>query len=368
MEIETYFGNVGQLANIAVQTGVAVHNLIENPGCYADIVDPSIAFREGMLSSEEVNALSGYLAIGFFAGRLRRERLAAFAMTFEIGREVTRLKVERQCQRYDSTQPLFQGVPSLFDHIRRRDNGSYDYELIDRRAVNSVSGSEIYRAGNGFTRLCPFLSPGIINWAQKEWPKAPIFLRLDADVFSATQPLQLLTEATLVPANPRWLKDFSLRKGMKDFASYELLDRPLSQGQAEYWDYHVRHLRRLEVYVERRDDNYLTMMIEELPRDDDPNSLMVGRCIHLDTCDPAHTPLGEVQIQHLDLAINVYSDQDRQKRFSQSLQYGKVQDATFRTHLFRIEKAPFVSLFTFCEMFLESKVLLSEWLNELCGQ
>lgn len=64
--------------------------------------------------------------------------------------------------------------------------------------------------------------------------EASIFFRLDADVFSAIQPLQLLAEATFVPANPRWLKDFSLRKGMKDLASYELLDRPLSQGQAEY--------------------------------------------------------------------------------------------------------------------------------------
>lgn len=367
MEIETYFGNVGQLANIADRTGVAVHELIEKPGHHAAIVDPSIAFREGMLSSEEVNALGGYLAIGFFVGRSRRERLAAFAMTLEVGREVTRLKVKRQCQRYNSTQPLFLGVPSLFDRIRRRNSGSYDYELIDEEAVSSLSGSEIYRVGSGFTRLCPFLSPGIINYARNQWPEAPIFLRLDADVFSATQPLLLLTEATLVPANPRWLKNFSLRKGMKDFASYKLQDCSLSEGQAEYWDYHVRHLRRLEVHVERREDNYLTMMIEELPRDDDPNSLMIGRCIHLDSCDPAHTPLGEVHIQHLDLAINVYAGEDRQKRFAQSLQHGKVQDATFRTHLFRIEKTPFVSLFSFCEMFLESKVLFSEWLNELCG-
>jgi hypothetical protein len=70
-------------------------------------------------------------------------------------------------------------------------------------------------------------------------------------------------------------------------------------------------------------------------------------------------------MQHLDLAINVYEGQDRQKRFAQSLQNGKVQDASFRTHLFRIEQTPFVSLFSFCGMFLESKVLLSEWFNEL---
>jgi hypothetical protein len=72
-------------------------------------------------------------------------------------------------------------------------------------------------------------------------------------------------------------------------------------------------------------------------------------------------------MQHLDLAINVYAGEDRQKRFAQSLQHGKVQDASFRTHLFRIEGTPFVSLFSFCRMFLESKVLLSDWFNELVG-
>lgn len=107
------------------------------------------------------------------------------------------------------------------------------------------------------------------------------------------------------------------------------------------------------------------MLIEELSRADDPNELMIGRCIHLDTHDPAFTPLGKVEMQHLDLAINIYAGEDRQKRFGQNLQHGKVQDATFRTHLLRIEGIPFVSVFAFCEMFLESKILLSEWLNEL---
>lgn len=57
--------------------------------------------------------------------------------------------------------------------------------------------------------------------------KTSVFLRFDA----TTQRLQLLAKATLLPANSRWLKDFSLCKGMKDFASYELLDLPLSQGK-----------------------------------------------------------------------------------------------------------------------------------------
>lgn len=70
---------------------------------------------------------------------------------------------------------------------------------------------------------------------------------------------------------------------------------------------------------------------------------MVARCIHLDTLDPAGTPLDQVELQHLDLAINVYRGEHRAARFAQTLRAGKVQDASFRTHLFRIERAPFAS-------------------------
>jgi hypothetical protein len=365
LDIDTYFVNVGKLAALANHHNVEIHELIENPGLHASIVDPSVKFRETILSSKEETDLIGYLVSGFFTGRSSRSRLASFAMAFDVQHEAARLRLKAQCHPYSETQPLFLNVPSLFDQIRRRENGNKDYELVDLAAIKSVSGSEIYSAGNGFAKLCPFLSPSIVDWAQKEWPSAKTYVRLDADAYFKTMPLQLLTEATLVPANPRWLRDFSLRKGMKDFAAYQLHNRPLSEGHLEYWDYHVRHLRRLEIHVQRRKDDYLSMLIEELPRPDDPNGLMVGRCIHLDTQDPVGTPLSKVIMLHLDLAINVYADEDRSRRFAQSLQHGKVQDATFRTHLFRIEKTPFVSLFFLGELFLQSKMLLSEWLTDL---
>ena len=318
-------------------------------------------------SSQEENDLTGYLVLGLFAEAARRRRLATFAFCFDLQHAADLLDIRRECEPYDSAQPLFVGAPNLFDRIRRGENGSPDLELIELDAVRSVAGSEIYRAGKGFSKLSAYLSPGIVNWAHNAFTGRPVYIRLDPHHFYDAQPLHLLSEATLVPANPRWLPGFTLRKGMKEFAAYQLLDRPPAEAPAEFWDYRVRHMRRLEVHVLRRREDYLSMMIEELPREDDPNGFMVARCIHLDTRDPAGTLLGEVELQHLDLALNVYCGSDRAARFSQSLPQGKVQDATIRTHLFRIERAPFVSLFSFCEMFLRSRVLLSEWLNELFG-
>jgi len=107
------------------------------------------------------------------------------------------------------------------------------------------------------------------------------------------------------------------------------------------------------------------MMIEELPRGDDQAGVMVARCIHLDTRAAVGTPMADARLQHLDLAINVYLDDDRTRRMSGTLQTGRVQDATFRTHLLRVENVPFPALFGFAEMFLTSSHLRSEWLADL---
>jgi hypothetical protein len=190
-------------------------------------------------------------------------------------------------------------------------------------------------------------------------------LRLDPSGWYAKQPKMRLEEAVIAPADPTWMQTLALFPGMKTFAAYVLEDCDLKTDLAQYRDYHLRHIRRLEVSAQRREANYLTMMLEELPRADDPNDIMVSRCIHLDTHATVGTPMSEARLQHLDLAINVYRGDRRHARMEGSLQNGRVCDATYRTHLYRIEDIPFPALFTFAGMFFKSGVLLGEWLNEL---
>jgi len=77
LDIDTYFNNVRILAALANKNNIAIHEMIENPDQHTSIINPSIQFRETLLSGEEENDLSGYLAIGFFVGRSRRSRLAS---------------------------------------------------------------------------------------------------------------------------------------------------------------------------------------------------------------------------------------------------------------------------------------------------
>lgn len=53
-----------------------------------------------------------------------------------------------------------------------------------------------------------------------------------------------------------------------------------------------------------------------LPQADATNGLTIGRCIHLDTGTPIRSPMMDAQLQHLDLAINVYARYDRTLRLA----------------------------------------------------
>jgi hypothetical protein len=158
---------------------------------------------------------------------------------------------------------------------------------------------------------------------------------------------------------PRWLASFNLRKGMKDRSHYVLEAADPKTDMVRWWDYNVRHVRRLECRVERREHDYLTMMVEELPRCDDPSGLMIGRYVHLDTKDPAGTQPAAVVLAHLDLAINVYEGNRRKERWDARLADGKVPDASFRTHLFRVEAVPLARVFDYCRLFFRSRALIS---------
>jgi len=368
MNIEQYFSNVETMAMKSLESAISPQDLIMSPGDQSALINDSIECRASLLTPQEENELSGYLIIGYFSERTRHQRLAAFAFCFDVQRTADLLSIRSQCEQYSKEQKLFVGAPGLFDRIRtRQSNGRPDLELIELSAVKSISGTELYKVSNGFAKLSPYLSPGIVKWAQDNHPLSPKFIRLDPHEHYQVQPDLLLCEATLVPANPRWLANIDLPIGKKEFSAYSLLDRPIADAPAEFWEFHVRKLRKLEVHAKRKKHDYLSMMIEELTAPDEAQGFMCARCIHLDTSDPVGTPLHKVKIDHLDLALNVYCGTDRAKRFEKTLQKGKAQDATFRTHLFRIENMPFPALFTFCEMFLNSRLLLSEWLNELSG-
>jgi hypothetical protein len=369
MDRDEYRGEVGRFAaelnRRKMQFELYVSGL--KPSCPQAAA--CVAFLRAVSTQEELGSVTGYLEMGYFTDSDQELEKAWCLFMLDIVRASEELALKQMCQPYAREQPLFVGAPDLFDRIRP------DFELIDDRAITSIDDSEVYSVGAGFSKLPSQLRPDIPSWARKQFPDVPRFVRLHPWEYHTEQPKLQLMKAPLVPANPRWMATLALFPNTKTFAAYVLQDCDRKEDMEQYRDFHLRHIRRLEVTAERRrKDNYLSMMIEEIPRDDDPNGLMVGHCIHLDTCAAVGTSMTKARLSHLDLAINVYSGAQRAVRMANSLQHGKVCDATYRTHLFRIEDVPFPALFEFARLFLRSRYLLTEWLVNLglapqsCGQ
>lgn len=327
-------------------------------------------FRGRLATDSELDEAGPKLQMGFFHQAPADRQLLWWLFYDDLAALEVRLRYRRLCAPYEKTQPLFAGSPSLFGRIRRRidksgEQGSFDFELIDDRVLQPVDDSEVMRLPRGFGKLSFPLRPDITAWARSEFPNAPRYLRLNPSFWSKDQPLQLLEEAAVAPANPAWLQTLALFPGESTYAQYVLEQCDVSANQQHFWDYNVLNIRRLEAVTTRRESDYLSMLIEELPKPDDKSRVMVARCIHLDTRAPRGTPMAEAKLQHLDLAINVYEGADRDARITDTLQFGKVQDATYRTHLFRIEDVPFPVMLSFAEAFLQSKVLFEEWTADL---
>lgn len=118
------------------------------------------------------------------------------------------------------------------------------------------------------------------------------------------------------------------------------------------------------------------MMIEELTEQKNivspTEKYIVSRMIHLDTDATIGSSFHDSKLNHLDLAINIYTGNNAENRLSENLAYGeKVTDASFRTHLLRVENTNFSDLFAFAYSFFKSKTLVDEWkkrsLNKVRG-
>lgn len=231
--------------------------------------------------------------------------------------------------------------------------------MVDLDALQPISGYAAFKTENGYARLSRLLSPQIVGWAKTQYPKAKLFIRVDPHRFYQQQPRMMLNEMTIRPADPRWVAHLSLRSGTTDGGQYDLEPGELPGDQKRYWEYHVKHVRRLE-FVSHRKGLYLSIMLEEVPDLQINRELVAAQCVHLDTEDPTGTPFEKVTMKHLDLAVNVYGGENKTRCWKSRLFEGKVTDATFRTHVLRIENAPLSSTFSFCRMFFRSETLLDE--------
>ena len=366
--LDQYFAALKAIVDIALEQDIEIQSLIYNPGNHKETVQRTISLRSEFVDGADLERYKGYLEFDYFGDISDKRKVASWSVLYEASGEMKKVLCRRDCEDYSPNQPLFQGDPKLFEHIRKKElSRSPDLELIDLSKIDfSTCPGDVVGINAGYARITSLLDARIVFTSKKRWASAKTFVRLDPYFFSTNEPMAYLQKDTIVPANPKWFGKENLMKGGRDYGRYVLANNACTpQNLHASREYKSGEVRSLEFHAKRSKSDYLSMMIEELPRPDDRTGLMVGRCIHLDTQDPMKILPKDAIVQHLDLAINVYEGEDRQARLDNNLQYGPSADASFRTHLFRIEGVPFLSVVEFCCMFFQSKCLLKEMMNDL---
>lgn len=365
MDIENYYKILERLAVKINDSAVATHDFLNgelNNG-NKDIKD-LLDFRMDFIDEREIEKVSGYLIIGNFLNFNEMERITCFMMTFEIDEIKSKLGWKRRCENYDMSQPLFQKEPTLFNALRRRDNGVQDFELINNEAFAQINNSEILRINNSFTLIDSELNPLLYTWTKENFTDKPLYIRANPYKAYDDIPPQRIFESISMPANPNWWRNLSIYNRNKEGACYILDDCSPQENYRQYWELHIKKILRLEVIVKRNNNGNLSMMIEEITAIDN-YGLRFGRMIHLDTDSPYGTDFENATLNHLDLAINVYEGENAVNRGNDNLASGdKTTDASFRTHLLRIENIPFKALFGFVTSFLKSQTLINLWLED----
>lgn len=358
-ELDGYFQLLDRLYVEALELETGVLPWLETKCSEMDSdVLGALRIREALLTANDRNRVEGYLELGVFALASDETRRAALLLTFDLEERVAAARFARQCERYSASQPLFRELPRLLS-VARKD------ELIPITAIHEIRADGVVAIQDVFARLSPFVPVASIDFLRAEHPRAPLFVRLDPYFVARDEPPTVLMEAIQVPPNPNWWRELAIRVGTREGGVYALhgTERAVDDHEA-FWDYHVRRVRRLEASATRREEHMLAMMLEELQvgRGDE----LFGRCVHLDTHDvQGHTP-ETARLAHLDLAIQMYDGCASQARLKQYLRNGRVQDASWRTHLLRTEGVLLKDLVPVCERFflslrLTREMILSEF-------
>jgi hypothetical protein len=358
MDIDQYYQTLQDLAGQFSKSTQSTHDFLEELIARNEpIIEELIAFRKALVGSKELEEVRSFLVIGYFQKYSGLERATCFIICFELNEIVTKLNWRQRCEPYTGSQPLFRKSPALFENIHNND-------LIDFKVLEQVNGSEIVKFANGYGYLDWTLNPMIASWTKQTFPNHEIFVRVNPQEFFERQPRQRLFESILMPANPNWWKNLSIHNRMKEGASYMLDDCSPKENMQQYWELHVKGIKRLEVIAKRNNNGNLSMMVEEISNVDNLG-LVFGRCIHLDTDAPCGTSFENSRLNHIDLAINIYEGETAKQRLGDNLALGQVTtDASYRTHLIKILDVPFKVLFAYVISFLQSQTLINEWLED----
>lgn len=322
-----------------------------------EVIYSIVSFRKNTINPTENFNYVKYSQ--YFSNLMFEDRIACFAVCSDLEDLTIKKNWRLRCEKYSQNQALFKFEPSLLNFLRKKSTGAIDFELIDSSKFQLINRSSILSFNNktAFVYLDFAINPALLTWAKENFPKNKLYIKINPHKVFREIPDKNFEFIKIIPANPKWWKKVKIHNKTKEQACYILED---SNDRFDV----EKNILRLEVIVSRDNNGNLSMMIEELTKIDS-QKMAFGRCIHLDSSDPFGTDFFKVTLNHLDLAINVYEGDNAKNRLENNLAFGgKTENASYRTHLLRIDGIPFKYMLGFAEGFLSSKTLFQEWIED----
>ncbi len=324
-----------------------------------------VDFRKSLITPDEADRYLGLLATGIVSFELPENRRFALLMfQIDIQTEMEDRRRKQRCEPYSQEQPLFTEFPDLWNRIRKTDRGTPDFELIDISGMSIHPESQYLRVtGDLHAEIDSHLPPSVVDFARLHYPKAPVHVRLNPYSIVTSGPFSSINEELIRPLTATFWQGLNLYSGQDDGFEFLLQRVELSKANAHRFIEYERHgHRKLEGFYRRKNEKYVSLMIEEVGWEDEQREILRGLMIHADMHAPRGTPHEEAVLKHIDLAVNYYLGQNARVRMDQSLSDGRVEDATMRMHLFRTEAVTLSSLPGFMILFFKSRCLLAEFL------
>ena len=318
----------------------------------------AIEQRKERLTEQDRNLASAYMSLRYFEDFDSDERIACFCIALEADYERELRKQIEDCTPYEGDEPIFKDN----DIKERRDK-----DLIRGMIGVRGYGTNIFKYGNKWGYYDSRIPLQIYDWLEDCFKDNQKRIRIDPRGLYPQRPPQMAIECQIIPSKWQWWKNLTVYKGTHTGSSYILLGSDPHQ-HGDYYDYNVLNVRSLQEVVNRRNSGNLSMMLEELSEfkhpTDNNQGYVIGRMIHLDTDAQVDVPFEDAVLNHIDLAYNLYIENDAKIRMGQELCDGStVQSATYRTHILRIEGIPFSSLFKIAQSFFKSRTRTDDWIS-----
>lgn len=319
----------------------------------------AIAYWKEKLTQKEINKVKWY-GDTFLTNVDKEIKNSTSALISDLNYHQRLRYLQNSLKRYSISQPLFDTNQELLSH-------SLNCEIIPSTLFQRDHFANIVQFANGkYAYIDEYLEPPLLQ--QLEERGLAYYVRVNPNYLYEKHPPILIKEAAWRKPSPKWKNAIGIRHNQKDGFSYYIPDDvDIKTNPFEYSDRYILHILRIEGEYKRNRDGYFSMMVEELKEVSHPfldEYYIVGRMIHLDSIEDGEKGLN-AKLKHIDLAINLYIENDAISRMNERLENGgKVVDATCRSHILRLNDAQLSDIVMF-STFFESKSLQDEWIKDM---